>query len=66
AALASLSRIPVTAGAPGSEVTRQVDATLRNLGFSASEARSAIDSIDWAGEPTPQEALTTALKALGR
>ena len=66
AALASLSRIPVTAGAPGSEVTRQVDATLRNLGFSAAEARSAIDSIDWASDPTPQEALATALKALGR
>ena len=63
---ASISRIPVAAGAPGSEATRQVEATLRNLGFSASEARSAIDSIDWAAEPTPQEALTTALKALGR
>jgi holliday junction DNA helicase RuvA len=66
AALASLSRIPVSTGAPGSEATRQVEATLRNLGFSAVEARSAIDSIDWATDPTPQEALTTALKALGR
>jgi Holliday junction DNA helicase RuvA len=66
AALAALSRIPVTSGAPGSEATRQVEATLRNLGFSAAEARSAIDSIDWAAEPSPQEALATALKALGR
>jgi len=66
AALASLSRVPVTAGAPGSEATRQVEATLRNLGFSAAEARSAIDSIDWAADPSPQEALATALKALGR
>jgi holliday junction DNA helicase RuvA len=66
AALASLSRVPVTAGAPASEATRQVEATLRNLGFSAAEARSAIDSIDWAAEPSPQEALATALKALGR
>jgi holliday junction DNA helicase RuvA len=66
AALASLSRVPVGAGAPGSDATRQVEATLRNLGFSAAEARSAIDSIDWAADPTPQEALATALKALGR
>jgi holliday junction DNA helicase RuvA len=66
AALASLSRVPVTTGASGTEATRQVEATLRNLGFSAAEARSAIDSIDWAAEPSPQEALATALKALGR
>ena len=66
AALASLSRVPVGAGPPGTDATRQVEATLRNLGFSAAEARSAIDSIDWAADPTPQEALTTALKALGR
>jgi Holliday junction DNA helicase RuvA len=66
AALASISRVPVTAGAPGSEASRQVDATLRNLGFSATEARSAIDSIDWAADPSPREALATALKALGR
>ena len=66
AALASFSRVPVAAGAPGSEATRQVEATLRNLGFSVAEARSAIDAIDWASDPTPQEALATALKALGR
>jgi holliday junction DNA helicase RuvA len=66
AALASLSRLPVASGAPGGEVTRAVEATLRSLGFSAAEARSAIDSIDWAAEPTPQDALATALKALGR
>jgi holliday junction DNA helicase RuvA len=66
AALASLSRVPVTSGAAGSEVTRQVESTLRNLGFSAAEARSAIDSIDWGADPSPQEALATALKALGR
>jgi Holliday junction DNA helicase RuvA len=66
AALASLSRNPVASGAPGSEATRQVEATLRNLGFSGAEARSAVDSIDWAADPSPQEALATALKALGR
>jgi Holliday junction DNA helicase RuvA len=63
---ASLSRIPVASGAPGSDATRQVEATLRNLGFSAAEARSAVDSIDWAADPSPQEALATALKSLGR
>jgi holliday junction DNA helicase RuvA len=66
AALAAIARVPVSAGARGGEVTRQVEVTLRNLGFSAAEARSAIDSVDWAAEPTPQEALATALKALGR
>jgi Holliday junction DNA helicase RuvA len=66
AALASISRLPVASGAPGGEVTRAVEATLRSLGFSAAEARSAIDSIDWTADPTPQNALATALKALGR
>jgi Holliday junction DNA helicase RuvA len=66
AALAAIARIPVTAGAAGGEVPRQVEATLRNLGFSAAEARSAVDSVDWAGDPSPQAALATALKALGR
>jgi Holliday junction DNA helicase RuvA len=66
AALASISRAPVTPGAPGSESTRQVEATLRNLGFSAAEARSAVDSVDWAADPSPRDALATALKALGR
>ena len=66
AALAAIARVPVTPGARGGEVTRQVEATLRNLGFSAAEARSAIDAVDWAADPSPQEALATALKALGR
>ena len=66
AALASISRLPVTPGAPSGEVPRQVEATLRNLGFSAGEARSAVDSIDWKAEPSAREALATALKALGR
>jgi len=66
AALAAIARVPVSAGGRGGEATRQVEATLRSLGFSAAEARSAIDSIDWAADPSPQEALATALKALGR
>jgi Holliday junction resolvasome RuvABC DNA-binding subunit len=66
AALAAIARVPVPAGGRGGEVTRQVEATLRSLGFSAAEARSGVDSVDWAAEPTPQEALAIALKALGR
>ena len=66
AALASFGRVPVTAGAPASDLTRQVEASLRNLGFSAAEARSAVDAVDWEAGPTPQEALAVALKALGR
>jgi Holliday junction DNA helicase RuvA len=66
AALAAIARVPVTAGASGGEVPRQVEQTLRSLGFSAVEARGGIDSVDWDRNPTPQEALTIALKALGR
>ena len=65
AALAAIARVPVAAGG-GGEVTRQVEQTLRSLGFSAAEARSAVDSVDWAADPSPQSALAAALKALGR
>ena len=66
AALASIARVPVTAGSAAGEVPRQVEQTLRSLGFSAAEARGGIDSVDWGGNPTPREALAIALKALGR
>ena len=66
AALAAIARVPVAAGGSGGEVHRQVEQTLRGLGFSATEARSGADSVDWGGDPTPQEALALALKALGR
>ena len=66
AALASIARVPVTAGGASGEVPRQVEQTLRSLGFSAAEARGGIDSVDWGRDPTPQEALAVALKALGR
>ncbi len=65
AALAGISRLPVAAGA-GGEVPRQVELTLRNLGFSATEARSAIDAVDWTPKPTAEQALAVALKALGQ
>jgi Holliday junction DNA helicase RuvA len=66
AALAAIARVPVTAGASGGEVPRQVEQTLRGLGFSAAEARSGVDSVDWGADPSPREALAVALKALGR
>jgi Holliday junction DNA helicase RuvA len=66
AALAAISRVPVSAGASAGEVPRQVEQTLRSLGFSAVEARGGIDSVNWGRSPTPQEALAVALKALGR
>jgi Holliday junction DNA helicase RuvA len=66
AALAAISRVPVTAGGAGGEIHRQVEQTLRGLGFSAVEARSGADSVDWDGKPSPQQALAVALKALGR
>jgi len=65
AALATISRVLVTAGGSG-EVPRQVEQTLRSLGFSAAEARGGIDSVDWSADPSPREALAVALKALGR
>ena len=39
---------------------------LRNLGYSSQEARTGIESVDWKVSPSTQEALATALKALGR
>lgn len=66
AALAGIGRPPPLAAGPGGEVPRQVEQTLRNLGFSAGEARSAIDAVDWEPRPWAEEALAVALKALGR
>ena len=47
-------------------VPRQVEATLRGLGFSAQQARQGIDSVDWSAKPDAEVALAAALKALGR
>ena len=64
---AALLAVPRASAAAGDgEVPRQVEQTLRSLGFSAAEARGGIDSVDWGGNPTPREALAIALKALGR
>jgi hypothetical protein len=39
---------------------------LRGLGFSPQQARQGLDAVDWTSHPAMQEALATALKALGR
>jgi Holliday junction resolvasome RuvABC DNA-binding subunit len=47
-------------------VPRQVEDALRGLGYTAQEARAALDAVDWGGSPGVQEALAAALKALAR
>ena len=66
-AVAALDVVPRAAAAAGDgAVPRAVESALRNLGFSSQEARAGIDSVDWKSSPDTQEALATALKALGR
>ena len=47
-------------------VPKAVESALRNLGFSSQEARLGLEAVDWKSAPSTQEALATALKALGR
>jgi Holliday junction DNA helicase RuvA len=66
-AVASLEAVPRAAQIAGDGVVpKAVEAALRNLGFSAQEARTGLESVDWKSTPSTQEALATALKALGR
>jgi Holliday junction DNA helicase RuvA len=66
-AVAALEAVPRAAMAAGDgEVPKAVDAALRNLGYSSQEARAGIESVDWKSSPSTQEALASALKALGR
>lgn len=66
-AQAALLTIPRAAAAAGDgAVPRAVEEALRGLGFSAQQAKSGIEAVDWKAEPTAQEALAVALKALGR
>jgi holliday junction DNA helicase RuvA len=55
-----------TALAGNGVVPAEVEAALRNLGFSSQEARSGLEAVDWAKSPSTQEGLARALKALGR
>ena len=45
---------------------RQVETALRGLGFSVQQARQGVESVDWKSQPSAQDALAAALKALGR
>jgi holliday junction DNA helicase RuvA len=65
AAILAVPRAAAAAGGDG-EVPRQVETALRGLGFSAQQARQAVDAVDWKSQPDMQEALANALKALGR
>lgn len=63
----ALLTLPRAAAAAGDgQGPKQVEAALRGLGFSAQQARSGLDAVDWAAQPSVQDALATALKALGR
>lgn len=64
---AALLSIPRAAAAAGDgAVPKAVEEALRGLGFSAQQARSGVEAVDWKAEPSAQEALAVALKALGR
>lgn len=66
-AAANLEAIPRAAALAGDGVVpKAVEAALRNLGFSSQEARTGLEAVDWKASPSTQEALATALKALGR
>ena len=66
-AIAEVEVIPrATALAGDGVVPKAVESALRNLGFSSQEARAGLESVDWRITPSTQEALATALKALGR
>jgi Holliday junction DNA helicase RuvA len=66
-AVAELDAVPRAAALAGDGVVpKAVESALRNLGFSSQEARVGIESVDWKSTPNTQEALSVALKALGR
>jgi Holliday junction DNA helicase RuvA len=65
AAVLVVPRAAAAAAADG-EVPGQVETALRGLGFSVQQARQGIEAVDWTAKPAMQEALSAALKALGR
>jgi Holliday junction DNA helicase RuvA len=66
-AAGELEVIPRAAALAGDgAVPKAVEAALRNLGFSSQEARVGLEAVEWKSSPSTQEALATALKALGR
>jgi Holliday junction DNA helicase RuvA len=66
-AVAALEAVPRAAAIAGDgAVPKAVETALRNLGYSSQEARTGIESVDWKGSPSTQEALASALRSLGR
>jgi Holliday junction DNA helicase RuvA len=66
-AVAAFDAVPRAAQIAGDgAVPKAVESALRNLGFSSQEARIGLEAVDWKKAPATQEALATALKALGR
>jgi len=66
-AAGELEAVPRAAALAGDgAVPKAVESALRILGFSSQEARVGLDAVDWKSSPSTQEALATALKALGR
>ncbi len=66
-AAAALQAVPRAAAISGDGAApRAVESALRNLGFSSQEARDGLESVDWKAQPSTEEALAVALKALGR
>jgi Holliday junction DNA helicase RuvA len=66
-AAAALEAVPRAAAIAGDgAVPKAVEAALRNLGYSAQEARAGIEAVDWKATPSTQEALAVALRSLGR
>lgn len=64
-ALLALPRATAAAGGDGA-IPKAVEEALRGLGFSAQQAKTGIDAVDWTAQPSAQEALAAALRALGR
>jgi holliday junction DNA helicase RuvA len=63
----ALLTLPRAAAAAGDgSVPKQVEQALRGLGYTAQQAKVGIDAVDWPAQPSAQEALAAALKALGR
>jgi Holliday junction DNA helicase RuvA len=64
AALAAVPRAVALAG--NGELPKQVEEALRGLGYTAQEARTAIEKVDWKQSATAQDALAAALKSLAK
>ena len=63
----ALAVLPRAVAASGDGVVpKSVEAALRNLGFSPQEARLGLEAVDWKSSPTSEDALASALKALGK